>query len=735
MIDVVKDKGLRLIEMYASLAKTESRILMAQAIRINETSQESPVTMLFLISSIVRYPNRDLRQKLLEIDDFDQRIEKLNQILTQEISKFQDLVKRADLTSMDTEQRREAIRSIFKKIQNKRIQNIVGPERGDAPKPKNDQQEKRMDVYNKMKNGEESEVEQLYKKLSDLKLPEETQKIVEMEMKKVRNLDPRNQEYHVSVNYLTTISNLPWNQVQVENDDPKNAREILDEDHFGLDQVKKRIVQFLAIKKLKKDNSGSIICFHGPPGVGKTSLGKSIARALKRKYYKIALGGVRDEAEIRGHRRTYVGSMPGVIIQSLIKIKTKNPIFLLDEIDKLGRDSRQGDPGAALLEVLDPSQNQQFTDHFLATPFDLSDVVFIATANQLDTIHPALLDRMEVIDLSGYTFVEKLQIAKRYLVPRQITNNGITPQTISFGDDKLNKIIMEYTAESGVRNLERAIGTVCRTVAYEYAISADQSKFQQIVVNDELIEEALGNIKYDHQLRERILKPGVAIGLAYTSIGGSALLVETTKFPGSGQLKLTGKLGEVMRESINTSISWIQTNASKIGILRPLNKMTVTEAESSIQRERKIMQETFKYIDLHVHFPAAATPKDGPSAGVTISVALVSLFTARRVRSDIAMTGEISLQGLVLPVGGIKEKCMAAHRNGIRNVILPDQNKKDINDIPDDLKKDMNFHFGSNVEQYLEIALEKKVDQEFLRDQNYGMVGGNSGSYEMQAKL
>lgn len=318
------------------------------------------------------------------------------------------------------------------------------------------------------------------------------------------------------------------------------------------------------------------MCLHGPPGVGKTSLGKSIAEALNRKFYKVALGGVRDEAEIRGHRRTYVGSMPGVIIQSLIKIKTNNPVFLLDEIDKLGSDARRGDPGAALLEVLDPSQNQNFQDHFLGTSFDLSNILFIATANQLDTIHAALLDRMEIIEISGYSPKEKLSIAERYLVPKQISENGISQDVIKFNQKMIEKIIMEYTAESGVRTLERSIGSVCRSVAYDYAICKDTSKFKQVQVTNQLVEDALGIRKFDHKLNERIMRPGVAIGLAYTSIGGSALLVETTKYPGTGVLKLTGKLGEVMRESVNTSISWIQTNASKIGILTyPLNKLNV----------------------------------------------------------------------------------------------------------------------------------------------------------------
>ena len=412
--------------------------------------------------------------------------------------------------------------------------------------------------------------------------------------------------------------------------------------------------------------------------------------------------------------------MPGVIISSLKKINTNNPVFLLDEIDKMGKDAR-GDPGAALLEVLDPAQNNKFTDHFLSTPFDLSKIMFIATANSLETIHPALLDRMEVIDLSGYSIDEKLQIAKQYLVPRQVKQNGITDEVFQINDAELRTVITEYTMESGVRNLERAIGSICRVVAYRYAIAEKPEEFEQVVVDNSIIQEALGNKKIDSMLHERITKPGVAIGLAYTTVGGRCLLIETTKFPGTGNLTLTGQLGDVMKESIGTSLSWIKTNAIRMGLLKG-NKsgvvrviQTDTDVDGQAIKENANLNRLTHQWDLHVHFPAASTPKDGPSAGVTITVALVSLFSGRRVRSDFAMTGEISLQGLVMPVGGIKEKVMAAHRNGLRNVILPKKNEQDLEDVPEDLRNDMTVHFVTKIEEALRLALEDDIDPEFFK--------------------
>ncbi len=418
--------------------------------------------------------------------------------------------------------------------------------------------------------------------------------------------------------------------------------------------------------------------------------------------------------------------MPGVIISSLIKVKTNNPVFLLDEIDKMGSGNR-GDPGAALLEVLDPAQNTKFTDHFMSTPFDLSKIMFIATANSLETIHPALLDRLEVIDLSGYSIEEKVQISKQYLVPRQLKLNGITEQIFEIKDPEIRTVITEFTMESGVRNLERALGSISRVVAYRYAVAESKEKFEKITVDNSIIEEALGNKKIDTFLYERITKPGVAIGLAYTPVGGRCLLIETTKFPGSGSIQLTGQLGDVMKESVGASLSWIKSNAFRMGLL-PHKKgeevVRVLKEQYHGQESKYETQENSKEVemsrlmhrwDLHVHFPAASTPKDGPSAGVTITVALASLFCGRRVRADYAMTGEISLQGLVLPVGGIKEKVRAAHRNGLKNVILPMKNEKDLEDVPEDLRNEITVHFVSTIEEALDLALEDEIDLEFFK--------------------
>lgn len=509
-----------------------------------------------------------------------------------------------------------------------------------------------------MSSDNKEAIEEMKEKFDKINLPEETRTIVEKELKNLAKMHPSHHEYSNIEKYLETILELPWDTSDPENLDPENAQNILDQDHYGLEKVKKRIVEFLAVRKLKENHKGTILCFNGPPGVGKTSLGKSIAKALGRKFYRIAFGGIRDESLIRGFRRTYVGSMPGVIIQSLKKVKTNNPVFLLDEIDKIGSDWK-GDPSSAMLEVLDPEQNNKFTDHYLATPFDLSQVMFIATANSLETVHPALLDRMEVIDISGYSLKEKVEISLHYLLPKQIGENGINDKVIEFSEPMISKVVREYTMESGVRNLERAIGSVCRTVAYQYAICKDRTKFEKIAVDEELIMKALGSPKFDFLINKKITRPGVAVGLAYTSVGGKALLIETSRFLGNGQLKLTGKLGDVMKESVTTALSWIRTNSSRLGITEDKTKKEGTFDvldEEALANEGEFSHTLFSKFDIHCHFPAAAIPKDGPSAGVTITTALVSLFTNRRVKNDIAMTGEISLHGDVLPVGGIKEK-------------------------------------------------------------------------------
>jgi len=568
-------------------------------------------------------------------------------------------------------------------------------------------------------NENKEAIDELRAKFEKLELPEETKAIVEKELKNLSRMHPSHHEYSNVEKYLEVLSELPWSQSNPENLDPENAQKVLDFDHFGLEKVKKRIVEFLAVRKLKDNHKGTILCFNGPPGVGKTSLGKSIAKALGRKFYRIALGGIKDESLIRGFRRTYVGSTPGVIIQSLKKVQTNNPVFLLDEIDKIGRDWK-GDTSSAMLEVLDPEQNNKFSDHYLATPFDLSKVMFIATANSLESIHPALIDRMEVIDISGYSVKEKVQIALHYLIPKQIEENGINQNVIEFSEPIVSTIVQEYTMESGVRNLERCVGSVCRTVAYNYAICKDRTKFKKVLVTNELVIKALGNPKFDFIVKKRISRPGVAVGLAYTTVGGKALLIETSRFPGNGQLKLTGKLGDVMKESVTTALSWIRTNSVRLGIseekvIKKNGSVDVLD-EETLAAEGEFSNSIFSKFDIHCHFPAAAIPKDGPSAGVTITTALVSLFTNRRVKNNIAMTGEISLHGDVLPVGGIKEKCIAAMQNGVKIVLLPSENRLDAKELPDDVKSGLTIRFCSKIEEVLTFALEKTIDEDFIKN-------------------
>ncbi|MEI6806950.1 MAG: endopeptidase La, partial [Myxococcaceae bacterium] len=499
------------------------------------------------------------------------------------------------------------------------------------------------------KEDEENGLEDLEKRLKAAELSEEAEKASKRELKRMRNMQPSQAEYTVARTYLDWLADLPWKKNSKDNLDLENAQKTLDADHYGLDKIKKRIIEYLAVRKLKADMKGPILCFLGPPGVGKTSLGRSIATALGRKFHRISLGGVRDEAEIRGHRRTYIGALPGRIVQGMKRSGTNNPVFLLDEIDKLGHDHR-GDPASALLEVLDPEQNNTFSDHYLDVPFDLSKVLFIATDNQGDTIPHALRDRMEIIELPGYTFEEKMAIANTHLIPKQMAEHGITKDQIELPEATVLKLAMSYTREAGVRNLEREIASVCRAVAVDVVAHTDTSKQ---VINIEKLEKILGPEKYYNETAERTSTPGVSTGLAWTAAGGDLLFIEATRMGGKGSLILTGQLGDVMKESAQTALSWIRTHAIDFGLAD------------------KIDEHFLEKTDIHVHFPAGAIPKDGPSAGVTIITALISLLTGKRTRSDTAMTGEVTLRGLVLPVGGIKEKVLAAHRAGIKNIIMP----------------------------------------------------------------
>ncbi len=527
---------------------------------------------------------------------------------------------------------------------------------------------------------ENLDLKELKEKLSETPLPDEAKKTAEKELDRLARISPSSPEYTVSRTYLDWILDLPWEISTKDNLDIEHAQTVLDEDHYGLKEIKKRIVEFLAVRKLKDDMHGPILCFVGPPGVGKTSLGQSIARSMDRKFVRISLGGVRDEAEIRGHRRTYIGALPGRIIQSLKKIGSNNPLFMLDEIDKLGMDFR-GDPSSALLEVLDPEQNYTFADHYLEIPFDLSKVMFITTANILDSIPGPLRDRMEVIELSGYTEDEKLNIAKRHLLPKQLEAHALTVDDLEIEDDAIRGVIRSYTREAGVRNLERNLAAVCRGVAKDIAIGKTGKK--DVAVDD--LGTFLGPIKFFSESKARTWGPGLATGLAWTPVGGELLFIEAAKMKGRGGLTMTGKLGEVMKESASAALTYIRSHAEQLGI----------------------NEDDFAAVDIHIHVPEGAIPKDGPSAGVAMVTALTSLLTSKTVRKDVAMTGEITLRGDVLPVGGIKEKVLAAVRSGLQEVVLPHRNEKDVVEIPDNVKKDLIFHLVKDIQEVLGLLLEK----------------------------
>ena len=534
-------------------------------------------------------------------------------------------------------------------------------------------------IQDELGEGDEgSDLDSFEEKIKASGMAEDTAKVARKQLERLRQMAPSSAEYTVQRTYLEWLVELPWTKQTTDTLDLDQARKVLDADHYDLQKVKKRVLEYLAVRKLAPSKKGPILCLVGPPGVGKTSLGKSVARSLSREFIRASLGGVRDEAEIRGHRRTYIGALPGRIIQSMRRVGTRNPVFMLDEIDKLGADFR-GDPAAALLEVLDPEQNNAFSDHYLEVNFDLSGVIFIATANTLETIPAALLDRMEVLEIPGYTREEKLEIAKRHLVPKQITEHGLDERQISFDEESLTTIIEQYTREAGVRNLEREVANVIRGVAVKVA----ENLPYQPKLDPAQIADFLGPQKYFSEVAERTEVPGVATGLAWMPTGGDILFIEASQMPGKGNLILTGHLGDVMKESARAALSWVRTHVEEFN-LNP----------------------DFEKLDVHLHVPAGAVSKDGPSAGVAMIVALVSLFTGRRVRGDVAMTGEITLRGSVLAVGGIKEKVLAAHRAGIKRVVLPDRNRKDMVDIPESVRKDMELVFVKRIQEALELTLE-----------------------------
>ena len=534
-------------------------------------------------------------------------------------------------------------------------------------------------IQQELGEGDElNESDELKERLDKAKLPEEPEKAARKELERLKRMHPSSAEYTVSRTYFDWILDLPWNECTEDNLNIREARRVLDEDHYNLEKIKKRILEYLAVRQLKKDMKGPILCFVGPPGVGKTSLGRSIARALGRKFVRISLGGVHDEAEIRGHRRTYIGALPGRIIQGIKKAGSNNPLFMLDEVDKLGSDFR-GDPSSALLEVLDPEQNFSFSDHYLEVAFDLSKVMFIATANVLQTIPPALQDRMEILELPGYTEEEKVMIARDFLIPKQLEEHGLKGEQLGFADAALRTMIVSYTREAGVRNLERQIATVCRGVAKEIVEGSAQS----VDFTDDLVHKYLGPVKFFPDVAERTAEPGVATGLAWTPTGGDIIFVEATIMPGKKTLTLTGQLGDVMKESAQAALSYVRAKYKELGV----------------------EQDFYENGDIHIHIPAGAIPKDGPSAGVTMFTALTSLLTRRPIRHDIAMTGEITLRGAVLPVGGIKEKVLAARRAGIHTVILPKKNEKDLEEVPENAKKDLNFLFVQRMDEIIPLAL------------------------------
>jgi ATP-dependent Lon protease len=615
---------------------------------------EDPAALGHLISSSLRIPVEE-KQDLLEEIDLAARLRHLSRILARELEVVQ---LGTQIQSQVQSEIDKGQREFFLRQQLKAIQDELGE--GDE---------------------QQAEVNELRERIEAAELPEQARKAADRELARLEKLPPAAAEHGVIRTYLEWLTELPWSKETEDNLDIGHAREVLDADHYDLEKVKDRILEYLAVRKLNPDSPGPILCFAGPPGVGKTSLGRSIARALGREFERISVGGVRDEAEIRGHRRTYIGAMPGTIVRALRDAGSRNPVFMIDEIDKMGADFR-GDPASAMLEVLDPAQNDSFRDHYLDLEFDLSDVVFIATANVLDTIPGPLLDRMETIELAGYTLEEKLQIARRYLVGRQVEANGLKPSRIAFSDAALRAIVEEYTREAGVRNLERQIGTVCRKVARQVAEGRQKRK---VTVSARKARELLGRRRVFAETRRRTKDPGVSTGLAWTPSGGDVLFIEATAMPGGGKLTITGQLGDVMKESAQAALSWVRGHWVEIA--------------------PKLGEAWFSEHDIHVHVPAGAVPKDGPSAGVAMTVALASLISGRPVRNDVAMTGEVTLTGQVLPIGGLKEKSLAAQRAGIKRVIVPERNEGDVEEIPEHELGDLEFVFVDEVSRALDVAL------------------------------
>ncbi|MDE1890021.1 MAG: endopeptidase La [Planctomycetota bacterium] len=639
------DQFIRMISLAPSLP---------EELKIAIVNIDSPSRLADMIASHLNVSTAD-KQQVLEAINVKARLQKVTALINSEMEVLEMATK---IQSQVRSEMEKGQREYYLRQQLKAIQEELG-------------------------EGDERaiEIKELTKKIEDAKMPPEAKKEAERELNRLSKMSPASAEYTVSRTYLDLMVSLPWSISTMDNLDIQAARKVLDEDHYDLEKVKERILEYLAVRKLKQDMKGPILCFVGPPGTGKTSVGMSIARAIGRKFVRISLGGVRDEAEIRGHRRTYVGALPGRIIQGLQKAGSNNPVFMLDEIDKLGADFR-GDPSAALLEVLDPEQNHAFSDHYLDVSFDLSNVMFITTANILDPVPPALKDRMEVLELPGYTAEEKLFIVKQFTMPKQLKEHGLTVEQITFEDDAIKAIIADYTREAGIRNLEREIATICRKTAKDIASGEKKS----VKITADQLNQLLGPIKFFSEVAERTTEAGVATGLAWTPAGGDILFIEATSMPGTGKLTLTGQLGDVMKESAKAAMSYIRAKATKLGItFKDFNKY-----------------------DFHIHIPAGAIPKDGPSAGVTMAMALISLLKEIPILSHVAMTGEITLRGRILPVGGIKEKVLAAKRAGITTIILPRRNEKDLVEVPENARKEMNFVFVEKVDEMLPIVFGAK---------------------------
>ncbi len=648
-------------------------------IRMAVVSQTNPVQLSYFLASVLDL-GVETEQKMLEAATVDELLALSHAALAREVEIMQIRSKIATeaQTEMDKSQRDYILRQQMKAIQK---------ELGDD-------------------DGEKADADALRERLETADLPEEVRKEAERELKRMEQLPQAAPDYHVIRTYLEYVLELPWKKSSEEKLDLNEARKVLDEDHYGLEDIKKRILESLAVVKLRPDSKSPIILFVGPPGVGKTSLGRSIARSLGREFDRISLGGVRDEAELRGHRRTYVGSMPGRIIQTLRRVGVNNPVLMLDEIDKMGNDFR-GDPAAALLEILDPAQNNSFRDHYLDLPFDLSKVFFIATANQLAPIPAPLRDRMEIISLAGYSDIEKLNIAKQYLIPRQVKENGLQPDQIEITDDAINLLTARYTREAGVRQLERTVGNLARKVALNVA----QGNTEHVKITANEIKGYLGAPHFYPEKAREDLPAGVATGMAWTEMGGEVLFIEATMLPGGSGLTLTGQLGEVMKESAMAARSYLWAHAEELGI----------DAEK------------IKSNGVHVHVPAGAIPKDGPSAGVTMSSALASIYTGRKVRSDTSMTGEITLSGLVFPVGGIKEKVLAAHRAGIRRIVLPEKNEADIEEIPEDVRGELEIITANRIDDVLNAVLEAEASEQ--SGKNYTIQNANKHSDALNEPL